>query len=210
MKNLSNKGITIPGGFRYFCEETKARIPAQGSMPSYVDFIYAVKLHYIANNLPIGLQWEQQIQDKLCVGLSGDWCEENGWPVAPEGGWGFVFESVVQGTHRLAQKMIQAKARRVPVELSSSRASICAGCSFNQPPPGCTTCNQTSIDNASNSVEGAASVNNPNLRACRVSALSLKAKINVPLDIIEEILIPEQKRTLPERCWILREKERKP
>ena len=203
MRSLNNTGVTVPGGFRWFCEETKSRVPAVGSMPSYVDFIYACKQHAKANNLPIGSQWEAQIQAQLCIGLGGEWCSEFGYPVPPPGGWGFGVMEVAQGTRMLAQRMIAAKVRRIPSEEAAQRAAICIDCPANQAPIGCSTCNAAALDAAANSVaNGAATVHDARLRSCKVSGFSLKAKINVPLDILLETLTEAQKNALPPKCWL--------
>lgn len=190
----------VPGGFRWFCPDSKSWIPAVNSMPSYVDFIHACKLHCIANNLPIGLNFEAQIQDQLCATLDGDWCQEGGFPLPPRNGWGFSVETVVQGSHRLAQKMIQAKARRVPSEVATERAMICASCQFNQAPEGCSSCNVAAMEIAADAVATGAS--HPGLRSCKISGFSLRAKINVPQEILDDILTDNQIAALPQHCWL--------
>ncbi len=203
MRSLNNTGITVPGGFRWFCEDTKKFVPAIGSMPCYTDFIHACKQHCLANRVPIGSQFEQQIQDQLCRGLDGAWCLENGFPVPHSGGWSFDVHAVTQGTRMLAQKMIAAKARRISSGEACQRAEICIGCAMNQSPVGCTSCNSAALDSAANSlVDPAAKVHDTRLRSCKVSGFSLKAKINVPLDILLENLTESQKNALPDKCWL--------
>jgi hypothetical protein len=202
MRTLNNTGITVPGGFKFYCEETKQWIPSRGSMPGYTDFIYAVKQHYIANNIPVGLQFAEKIQDQVCAGLDGDWCQEFGYPVAPQGERTFTVEGVVQGSHKLAQRMIQSKVRRVSPETAVERATICIECPFNQGPEGCSSCNQDSINRAAEAVEGALLVKDSRLRSCKILKFSLKALVNVPADIVRESAAQFQLDSLPPKCWL--------
>lgn len=203
MKTLNNTGVTVPGGFRFFCEETKTWIPSRGSMPGYTDFMYAVKQHYLANNLPIGLQWAENIQDQLCAGLDNEWCNEGGYPIPPMGGWGFTIQAVIQGTRTLAQWMINAKGKKVELVEAERRALICAGCPFNQPPVGCSGCNIKALHDASNFVvNGAATVYDSQLQSCKICGCSLRAKIHLPLDILRDNLTDGQMNALPQHCWL--------
>jgi hypothetical protein len=201
MRTLNNLGITPPGGFKWFCTDTKMWVPSTGGMPSYVDFINACKKHAQANNLPMGLLWEQNIQDQVCAGLDGSWCNIGGYPVPPPGGHGFTLQDVIQGNHMLAGKMIAARARRIPAEEASQRAAICLDCPYNQSPVGCSGCAQASLDAAENMVAGGGP-SDMRLKSCKITGFSLKAKTNTPLEILRECVTENQIGALPERCWL--------
>lgn len=172
-------------------------------MPGYTDFVYAVKQHYLANNLPIGLQWAEKIQDQLCAGLDSEWCNDGGYPIPPMGGWGFTIQAVIQGTRTLAQWMINAKGKKVELVEAERRALICAGCPFNQPPVGCSGCNIKALHDASNFVvNGAATVYDSQLQSCKICGCSLRAKIHLPLDILRDNLTDGQMNALPQHCWL--------
>jgi len=203
MRSLNNTGVTVPGGFRWFCEDSKQWVPSAGSFNNYIEFIHNCKKHCQANNIPIGLNWEQSIQAQLCATLDSDWCNDGGFPIPPLGGYGFNVAQVTEGTRMLAQKMISARARRIPIEESTARAAICIDCAMNQAPIGCSSCNASAMNAAANIVaEGFSTVHDARLRSCKVSGFSLKAKINVPLDILLETLTEAQKNTLPDKCWL--------
>jgi len=103
----------------------------------------------------------------------------------------------------IARKMIEARVRRIPAEESQARAAICVGCAMNQSPIGCAACNRQPLDEAGNMVaEGFSGVHDANLRSCKVSGFSLKAKINVPMDILKSNLNDSQMSRLPENCWL--------
>ncbi len=203
MRSLNNTGVTVPGGFKWFNEDLKKWVPPAGSINNYNEFIHRCKQFCQANQLPIGSQWEAQVQAQLCATLDGDWCNEQGFPVPPMGGFGFNVAQVTEGTRHLARQMIAAKARRISADESIVRAAICIGCPMNQAPIGCSSCNSAAMEAAANMVaEGVATVHDARLRSCKVSGFSLKAKINVPLDILLENLTEAQKNALPDKCWL--------
>lgn len=203
MRSLNNLGITPPGGFRWRCQETGQWVPATGSMVSYTDFIYACRLHCNANRLPIGSQWEQQIQDQLCVGLDGEYCNEGGYPVAPLGGWGFDFVSVMQGTFALGAWLLKGKGKKVEPAEAGRRAAICVNCPMNQVPVGCNNCTMATLRDAAISVVGGATTAYDNqLQSCKVCGCALRAKIHLPLDILQGNLTEMQKKALPDNCWL--------
>jgi hypothetical protein len=204
MRTLNNTGVTVPGGFRWYSEETKSWVPERGGDPSYVDFLYHCKLHCKANNLPIGAQWEAQIQDQICATLDGEWCLEGGYPVPPMGGWGFTIQAVIQGTRTLAQWMINGKGKRVDAAEAERRALICAGCPYNQPPVGCSGCNILALHEAANAVvNGAVTIYDSQLKSCKICGCSLRAKIHLPVDILRNNLTDGQMSSLPKHCWLL-------
>lgn len=203
MRSLNNTGVTVPGGFRFFFEETKSWVPAVGSMPSYTDFIHACKEHAKANSLPIGLNWEAKIQDQLCVGLDGEWCNNEGIPLPPAGGWRFDIQGVIQGTRTLAQWLLKGKGRKVEVVEAERRALICASCPMNQDPAGCSSCTMGALKEAANLiVGGTTTVYDSSLKSCRVCGCSLRAKIHLPLDILRDNLTDAQMTALPQACWL--------
>jgi hypothetical protein len=203
MRSLNNTGVTVPGGFRWFCEDSKQWIPVAGSFNNYIEFIHNCKKHCQANNIPIGLNWEQNIQNQICATLDGDWCLENGRPIPPMGGFGFDIAAVIQGTRTLASWLIKGKGKKVEAIEAERRALICAGCPMNQPPVGCTGCTMSALKEAVNVVVGgAATAYDSQLQSCKVCGCSLRAKIHLPLDILRDNLTDAQMNALPQACWL--------
>ncbi len=203
MRSLNNTGVTVPGGFRWFCEETKKFVPAIGSMPCYTDFIYSCKQHCIANSLPIGSQWEAKIQDQLCMNLDGQWCNLNGLPLPPSGGWGFDIMAVIQGTRTLAQWLLKGKGKKVEPAVAEERAVICIQCPMNQNPIGCSSCSMGALREAANLiVGGVTTAYDSQLKSCKVCGCSLRAKIHLPLEILRDNLSEAQMTALPQACWL--------
>ena len=67
---LNNPNEVPPGGYRYFQEETKFLIAA----PSWKDLLDRVKKHRQANVLPIGSEFDQEIQNWVCAQIPDNWC----------------------------------------------------------------------------------------------------------------------------------------
>lgn len=204
MRSLNNTGITIPGGFRWFCEESKAWVPARGSMPSYTDFIHACRKHCISNTIPIGAQWEEGIQNQLCATLDGDWCNEYGLPVRKSGGFGTQFHEVLQGTRTLLSWKIKHGGKLVETEEAQRRAAICVACPMNQPAIGCSSCNMETLRQAVILVVGGAqTAYDSQLKTCFVCGCELRAKVHLPLKCLQDQMSPEQKARLPGFCWLV-------
>lgn len=62
---LNDKNLVPPGGFRYRQAETEFTITA----PSWKDLLARVKEHRIANNLPIGLEFDREVERQLAAAL---------------------------------------------------------------------------------------------------------------------------------------------
>lgn len=211
MRSLNNIGIMIPGGFRFFVEETGKWIPPHGSLPGYRDMVALIKHHYVANNLPIGSQFEDRIQDQLCATLDGEWCLEGGHPVAKSGGFGNLFHQVLQGTRTLISWKLKHGGKLVEKTEADRRAAICCTggpngtpCPMNQAPLGCSSCNIQSLRDAVNYIVGGAQTAYDNqLKACVVCGCELKAKVHLELKCLQDEMSPEQKARLPKFCWLV-------
>ena len=194
----------IPGGFRFFAEETGKWIPPHGHVVSYRDLISLIKHHYQANNIPIGSQFEERIQDQLCATLDGDWCLEGGYPVAKSGGFGTLFHQVLQGTRTLVSWKLKHGGKLVEKTEADRRASICIRCPMNQPAVGCSSCNMEALrQSVILVVGGAQTAYDSQLKTCYSCGCELKAKVHLPLKCLQDEMSPEQKARLPDFCWLL-------
>lgn len=68
---------TPPGGtYRYTHPETNFEITA----PTYGDMLAKTRSYFVGNNFPITMNWEAEVQDRMCQLLvqagKGDWCGE--------------------------------------------------------------------------------------------------------------------------------------
>ena len=63
---LINRSVVPPGQFRYVQSETQFTIIS----PTWLDLVKDVKKHRIANNLPVGLFFEHEIESQLAESLS--------------------------------------------------------------------------------------------------------------------------------------------
>lgn len=73
---LTDKNQVPPGGFRYKQAETEFTVTA----PSWKDLLTRVKAHRMANNLPIGLEFDREVERQLAALLPENFVT----PVAPD------------------------------------------------------------------------------------------------------------------------------
>jgi hypothetical protein len=69
---LNNRGEVVPGGFRFLQPETNFLVTA----PSWKDLLAAVQKHRMANNIPIGSNFEGEIEDAVCAQAPESWCSD--------------------------------------------------------------------------------------------------------------------------------------
>jgi hypothetical protein len=69
---ISNLRYIPPGGYSATVPETGALIKGG----NYLEWRFKMREHYDANNLPVGIQWEQQIQNLICTQKPAGFCEE--------------------------------------------------------------------------------------------------------------------------------------
>lgn len=70
---LNNRNEVVPGGFRYRQGETGFLVTG----PSWKDLLVNVQKHRMANNIPIGSNFEQDIENAVCAGAPPNWCSDN-------------------------------------------------------------------------------------------------------------------------------------
>lgn len=83
---LNNPNEVPPGGFRYFQAETKFLVTA----PSWKDLLARVQAHRMANVIPIGSNFDQEIQDAVCAQAPPETCTDNNpnrTPEVPKAEW---------------------------------------------------------------------------------------------------------------------------
>jgi|SRR6185295_2755494 len=86
MKFLINKDEVPNGGFRYRQAETNFLVTA----PTWRDLLIRVKQHRVANNLPIGSEFEREVEEQLAGILPDNFVTETNphrSPVVPRNEW---------------------------------------------------------------------------------------------------------------------------
>lgn len=70
---LNNRNEVVPGGFRFRQPETGFLVTG----PSWKDLLVNIQKHRMANNIPVGSNFEQDIEDAVCAGAPPNWCSDN-------------------------------------------------------------------------------------------------------------------------------------
>lgn len=208
MKNLYNRHVAPPGGYRYFVPETKVMLKTGGG---FTDLLKEIGANYKANGMGVPVDIEELVEDYICSELPGGWCTEGGFEVTGEysddGSTALDFSRMVDGTITLARWMLGGK-KLVSLELAEARGAVCVGCRFNQPAQGCTSCNRGVVDRAVEAVVGGARTSQwDQLHACGVCGCGLRSLVHIPIDILNKGMSEAKKAKFPDWCWKKTEKE---
>lgn len=188
---------TVPNkGFRYLVSETKQLIEA----PDWDTLKIRVRKHRVANGLSIPIDLPSQIEDWLCSQLPAGFCRQvdNN---DPKNLGGLSFEQVKQGTKTLVDWFLHG-GKRVSKPEAEERTKVCASCAHNKEPEGCSGCAKNAIHDLVEKVVGGEKIAGEHLlKGCAVCGCSLRAKVWIPLDIIQKHTTPERNALFPEWCW---------
>ena len=201
-----------PGGFRFFVAETKMWLPTtRDPAPNINDLYQQVLSHYRANRIPIPPrpQLEAFIEEQVChrliqQGIQG-FCDFPDGPPDPKTirhFKPFTHASVVAFTGTMWD-WVKSGFEAVPIEEIKRRAAICAGCSHNRTPEGCTGCNAAPLQAvASIFAVGTRGPWDNALKSCDVCGCVLIAKTRIPVDILQRNMPQQQLDDLPGHCWL--------
>lgn len=195
---LHNKQVAPPGGYRFHCRETGEWIirldPTQA--------LEAVRDHYRANNIPIGLLFNEMVEDEWCRNTEPSVCKQDGYGNAAPSRPPTTYEQLKSATKILLQWFIEGK-KRESIDEVKRRARICIGCPFNQTALGCPSCGAEPFKELVNKFVGGEPIENESkLTACRICGCSLQAKIRIPLDILKKHEPEFLNAAYPEWCWL--------
>jgi hypothetical protein len=200
MLSLIDPTTVPPGGFRYHQKETATNLQA----PSMMELLMKVKEHRLANNLPIPLEWKQEVEHALCelmpVGLCRHLAGSRDIPLGPVHRPLSIVEAI-SGAKVLGAWLFRG-FQKIPQAEADARSRICASCPFNQPGEGCTTCASNAMREAVESVLGSSkTIAHDSLHVCNVCGCSLKVAVWCPSDLIQKHKPADQKEAAPSFCW---------
>jgi hypothetical protein len=138
MLKISNTKKSPPGNYRM-------TVPQTGVHLSHYDWDSFVKLytdHLRANNIHLGVGWEDEMQNELCR-QNPQWngvCEESN-PSKERVISNGDIRNFLTSVARIIENEVRGKDAFVPQEEAERRAAICAGCPNNEPTVNwCSTC----------------------------------------------------------------------
>lgn len=220
MKRIRNFTTTPPGMWWYKLE-TGIRIPPTNfGNPGYYSFNDledAVVKHYKANGGAPPSNLRDRILDQMCSHVPPEMCEENGRPLAL-GMFGSLRQTlslIADGT-ALMLDWLSRGFEFVPQGEADERSRVCAGCPYNGPVVGCTSCAGSAIkvirDRMGKLVGSRKTVMDEKLAACYICGCELKLKVWAPLDMLREHAGEVGLRQFPGKgawedfpgCWMLK------
>lgn len=194
-----------PPFLRYRVPETGEVVPSVGQeVHNYNDLETVVRAHYRANQKSVPPNLPLLIQDQLCHQNPSRYCSDENGNVLRDGSFsGFNFEIVRQGTATLVDWFFREGGKKVGDEEIIARSNICASCPYNQPVPGCTSCNQNALHAVVERIVGNKSyTTDARLNGCSICGCSLKAKTRLPLEVLRRHTSAEQLEKFPSHCWM--------
>lgn len=195
MQLLSYREVP-PGYYRYVPPETGVEITAWDADA----WVRKAREHLQANNIPVPIDLQAQMEDQLCQVLPPGWCQFDD-PSRPRVdtrlSWGDVeaASSTFGGWVSEGRPLVeQTEAER--------RAKICANCYLNTRATGCgmscrallrtlfglLTSRKTSVDDR--------------LQSCAACKCLLRLKVHFPLTLIEQHDKRDLQMLLPNWCWL--------
>jgi hypothetical protein len=208
VRRLPNKTETPPGGWRYTVPETSKTV---GPYSGITQLLENLKGHYHAaayeqpGNLPELI--EKQICDE-----NPEYCGEEGVPSMTQR---FLKETkhTFHAALRCLATLVSHRAgsgERPQLADQERRALTCVACPKNQPIQQCSTCNNKSLNNLIEKIAGAKKTSvDAQLQYCEVCHCGLRAKIATMHSAIWTHMPENQKKQLPESCWIILEAKEK-
>lgn len=196
---LQNENEVPPGGWRYMQPETALWIKA----PSWGELVKEVKKHRNANNLPIGLNFEQEIVDQLCASLPASWCSQSDPTLGRTSHVPVTLDQVVNTGKMLVEFFLKFGRKKVPIAQATERAAVCVRCPFNQKLTDCNNCSMKTVRELMVSIVGGEATEHDNrLDSCTICGCELRAKVRLPTELLMSYLTPEKKLEFPLWCWL--------
>lgn len=158
-----------------------------------------IKAQRKANNLPIPANLREQVEEQVCQHVPPEWCEGRDpkkHPVEP-----LTFEQALSGTAVMIDWMLHG-AKIIEQKEADERSKICAHCHFNSGISGCSNCSMGRVRELVAKIVGnKVTVGDGRIQACKICGCALKAKVWIPLDILQKHMSAEQNDQFPEWCW---------
>lgn len=183
-----------PGGWYYKDPETGREFRPV----AWNDMLPMIIQHRKANNLPISTMLRDNVEAQVCKHVPPEWCGNITIQdrVAP-----LTFAQVLQGTAVLMDWMSHG-ANIVSQSEANDRSRTCAHCHYNSGIEGCSTCSMGKVRELVGRIVGQRTTQgDAMIQACKICGCALKAKVWIPLDVLQRHMSAEQNNAFPEWCW---------
>ena len=194
MRRLRDRTIVPPTSFRYTHETGYTTVAS-----TYADWVSSTKDHFRANDLPVPLDLEAQMNEQLCGILPPTWCDRDPGDVK----WvdtHFGWNDFVDGMKAFGRWAVGG-VTFVEQEEADRRAAICVSCPLNVNITGCAACHKMATA-ITGDVAKKHSAYDDYLRACAICHCALKAMVWFPIDTLQSNETPERQTLRPDFCWV--------
>lgn len=201
--SLKDRGLGVPGGFRFLQKETGHLVTA----PHWWALVNGVTSHRKSNQLPVPLGIEREIEQQLCESLVKDGADnfvqeldQTAAVLAANARTHKLrFRDIANFTVTMADHWFRGKAL-VDQTTANARAVICAECPLNVPVADCGTCE--ALKRTVKAVTGSrVTPVDGNLKACAVCGCFNSAQVWFPLDVLQRHVGPSENAQLANNCW---------
>lgn len=199
MLKFRNRNETPPGNFKIYVEESKMWI----ERITWNDMVFAVKNHYKANNIPVGLQFEEWLEHHCCQNTSPEVCVEEGHGAVAPFRESRTLTEILTGTKTIVEWWLKEGKAVVPEAESEARAAKCIQCHFNQPIRDCPSCSSQKLDDFIVWLGGQKPTRyDSGLRGCQICGCALRLKVHIPLAVLTKNEPQHVKDQYPDWCWL--------
>lgn len=193
-KRLRDLTISPPGGFSYYQKETGYNVTGI----TWRQLLDRVAQHRRNNNLPIGEDFgneiEQAICDRLSIESQLDYCDM-GARIPKSVAW-----QQIEGFLKFVGAHILARGALVTQEEAERRAAICARCPLNMGLHGCAVCRST-VEVFRQTILERSTQQDAVLQACGICGCELKTMVHVPTETLNAG--GEKDYSINPKCWRL-------
>lgn len=195
MLRFTDPNTSPPGGnYLYTQLETSYELKS----PSLTALLKQIRAHRVANNIPIGVAINQEIENACCKELLARYPNYNGCvdsndqtPFRGKMNISHVFDFL-----KTAAVWLAKGAKFVDQAEANRRAEICLGCPKNSDIGNCIPCGAGSL---LKSIKGGSTLLDDKLHVCGACGCYLPAKIWFP----KEVMTREGVTYQVGRCWML-------
>jgi hypothetical protein len=169
--------VTPPGGWRYTQKETNHTMIGV----TWEACVKKVAQHRQNNNLPVGDNIAQEVEEQMCERMSiqdrDEYCNA-GARIPKSIGW-----RQVEAFLKTAGAFIATGGQLVPQEEAERRAAICAQCPLNVGMHGCGVCRKT-VDAFRETILQRSTSQDAGLLNCGVCGCENRTQVHIPLETL--------------------------
>lgn len=191
MKRLIPTSLTPHGGYSYTQPETNHTLTAY----DFRSLVERVIQHRKANNLPVPFNIDDAVEMYICHERP-ELCEDRSQ--TPSQAQPLTLALAV----RLTKTLIAAGNKRADEDEANRRAEICAACTDNVEPTGCSGCNKPLVKKAVEFIVGGRkTAYDSSLKSCKHCGCFNAAQVWIPLDALQSVISEGENDNLPDHCW---------